>query len=181
MKPSAFFISIALAACTWAGPLAAQQPPVSPRESVAARIERSDITIVYGRPYVRDPRTGEARKIWGGLVPFGRVWRTGANEATTLTTTRDLELGGKTLAAGTYTLFTIPDERGGKLIVNQQTGQWGTQYDSSKDLLQVDMKREALRAPVPQFTIQIETQAAGGVLKLQWADVQYSVPFTVKG
>lgn len=182
MKSFAFLVSLLVAAGFFVGSVAAQQPPISPRESVSARIDRSDITVVYGRPYLRDPRTGEPRKIWGALVPFGRVWRTGANEATTFTTTRDLEIGGKTLAAGTYTLYTIPEERGGKLIVNRQTGQWGTEYDGNRDVLQVELKREPLRNPVQQFTIQIEPRAsAGGVLKLQWSDAQFSVPFTVKG
>lgn len=161
-------------------PSHAQQPPISPRESVAARIDGSDITIVYGRPQIRDPRTGAPRKIWGGLVPYGKVWRTGANEATTLTTTWDLEFGGQRLPAGTYSLFTLPNESKGQLIVNRQTGQWGTQYDESQNVLKVEMTRQPLSSPVQQFTIVIERRSeGGGVLRFRWADAEYSLPFRV--
>jgi hypothetical protein len=161
--------------------LNAQQPPVSPRDSVAARIDGSDITVVYGRPYVWDPRTGERRRIWGSLVPYGRVWRTGANEATVLTSTRDLLLAGEFLPAGSYSLFSIPEERRGRLIVNAQTGQWGTQRDEVLDLLQLPMTREPLRPPVDQFTVVIEPQpGGGGVIRFRWADAQYSIPFQVR-
>ena len=136
--------------------------------------------IVYARPYTKDPKTGEPRKIWGGLVPFGKVWRTGANEATLLTTEKPIELGGATIPAGTYSLFTIPEENGGKLIINKQTGQSGTKYDEKQDLVRVDLKKEALNPAVHQFAIAIEKNDGGGVLKLMWEDRLYSVPFTVK-
>jgi hypothetical protein len=177
------FFLLALSFILWVpvGSLWAQPTPISPRESVAARIDGSDITIVYGRPFLRDPRTGEPRKIWGSLVPYGRVWRTGANEATTLTTTWDLELGGKVLPAGSYSLYTIPEERRGRLIINRQTGQWGTERDEQEDLFQVEMTRELIRSsPVQQFTIRIEPNATGGVLRFRWADAEYAVPFRVK-
>lgn len=176
-----FLLGLGLLLLTFGGGIRAQPAPVSPRESVAARIDGSDITIVYGRPYLRDPRTGVPRKIWGGLVPYGRVWRTGANEATSFTTTWDLEIGGRTLAAGSYSLYSIPEDRKGWLIFNRQTGQWGTERDEQQDVLRVEMTRESLRPPpVLQFTILIEAAAAGGVLRFRWEDAQYSVPFRVK-
>ena len=101
-------------------PLTAQQKK-SPHETVNATVDGAAITIVYGRPHIKDPTSGEPRKIWGGLVPFGKVWRTGADEATLLTTDKALEFGGTTIPAGTYSLFTLPDENGAKLIVNKQT------------------------------------------------------------
>lgn len=136
--------------------------------------------VVYSRPYTKDPKTGEPRKIWGGLVPFGKVWRTGANEATLLTTEKPIELAGTTIPAGTYSLFSIPEENGGKLIINKQTGQSGTKYDETQDLARVDLKKEPLNPAVHQFAIAIEKEGTGGVLKLMWEDSQYAVPFVVK-
>ena len=83
------------------------------------------------------------RKIMGGLVPYDKVWRTGANAATTLKTTAALDFGGTLVPAGTYTLYTLPGEKGWKLIINKQTGQWGTQYDQAQDLARVDLKVDA--------------------------------------
>src|SRR5690242_794256 len=107
-------------------PLMAQQKRVSPHETVSAVIDGTRVTVTYGRPYTKDPKTGEARKIWGGLVPFGKVWRTGADEATTLIAQKPITIGGTAVPAGAYTLFTLPAEDGSaKLIVNKQVGQWG--------------------------------------------------------
>src|SRR5205085_9697045 len=107
-----------------------EKPRVSPHETITANIDGSDVTIVYGRPYTKDPKSAAACKIGGELVPFGKVWRTGADEATLLTLKQAFDIGGTTVPAGTYSLFTLPAENGGaKLIVNKQTGQWGTKYD----------------------------------------------------
>src|SRR5687767_13285552 len=86
-------------------PLMAQQKRVSPADVSGSVIGGNRVTVYYGRPYTKDPRTGEARKIWGGVVPFGKVWRTGANEATMLVTQQPIELGGATIPAGAVTLF----------------------------------------------------------------------------
>ena len=142
--------------------------------------------LVYGRPYTKKPGTTEVRKIWGGLVPYGKVWRTGADEATLLTTAQPIEIGGYSLAAGTYSLFTVPNEDGtAKLVINKKTGQWGIPYneDSEKanELARVDLKKSTLDKTVDQFTMAIEPEASGGgVLKMMWENTQYSVPFTVK-
>ena len=164
-----------------AAPVGAQQKK-SPHETVNATVDGAAITVVYGRPFTKDPKTGEPRKIWGGLVPFGKVWRTGADEATLFTTDKALDMAGTKIPAGTYSLFTLPDESGAKLIVNKQTGQWGTKYDEKQDLARVDLKKEALTTPTDQFTIAVEKDAngRGGVLKLMWETTQYSVPFTVE-
>jgi hypothetical protein len=118
------------------------------------------------------------RRIMGGLVPFGRVWRTGANAATTLVTEADLTIGGASVPRGTYTLYTIPTATGWTLIVNRQTGQWGTQYDPSRDLVRIPMQTTTLRAPVEQFTIALERGRAGAdTLALTWENTRASVPF----
>ena len=177
MKPTLLILPALLLALT---PLAAQQKKASPHETVKATVDGANITIVYGRPYTKDPKSGEPRKIWGGLVPYGKVWRTGADEATLLTTDKALEIDGTTVPAGTYSLFTLPQEDGAKLIINKQTGQWGTRYDESQDLARVDLKKESLKQPVDQFTIAVEKNGSGGELKLMWENVGYSTTFSVK-
>jgi hypothetical protein len=157
----------------------------SPHETISAVIgERrtgNRVTIVYGRPFTKDPRTGEPRKIWGGLVPFGKVWRTGADEATLFITQKAISVGEVAIPAGAYTLFTLPAEDGAaKLIFNRQIGQWGTQYDEAQDFARVDLKKEVLEAAVDQFTMAVENNpAGGGIVKLMWENTQYSLPFTV--
>ena len=124
------------------GARAEEKPRVSPHETVNATVDDAQIKVVYGRPYTKDPKSGAVRKIWGGLVPFGKPWRTGADEATLLTTSKAIEIGGTTLPAGTYSLFTQPEENGAsKLIINKQTGQWGTKYDLAQDLSVSDLLR----------------------------------------
>ena len=162
--------------------IAQEKPRVSPHETITATIDGNEIKVVYGRPYTKDPKTGEKRKIWGGLVPFGKPWRTGADEATLLTTQQPLQIAGTTIPAGTYSLFTQPEENGdAKLIINKQTGQWGTKYDEKQDLARVALKKEATANAVDQFTMAIEKNSTGGgTLKLMWENTQYSVAFTVK-
>jgi hypothetical protein len=104
------------------------------------------------------------------------VWRTGANEATTLTTEVDLNIGGVKVPAGKYTLYTLPSEGTWKLIINKQTGQWGTRYDQSQDLARVDMKKSSLPQPVEQFTISFDKKSESTAdLNLDWADTRVSV------
>jgi hypothetical protein len=152
-------------------------------------VDGNRVTVVYGRPYTKDPKTGEPRKIWGGLVPFGKVWRTGADEATLLITQQDLQIGDATVPAGAYSLWTLPNEDGtAKLIINKQIGQWGQDYkdmknvyDEAKDLARVDLKKEPLEKPVDQFTMSVgKNSSGGGIIKLMWEDTQYSVPYSVK-
>jgi hypothetical protein len=165
-------ILVVLTVLALTSPLFAQEkkPRVSPHETVNATVGDAKITIVYGRPYTKDSKSGEMRKIWGTLVPYGKVWRMGADEATILTTDKDISIGGTPIKAGSYSLYLMPSESGAKLIVNKQTGQWGTKYDESQDLVRIDMKKEAAAKPTDQFTIAMD----GGVLKLTWENTQYS-------
>ncbi|HKP93421.1 MAG TPA: DUF2911 domain-containing protein [Chthoniobacterales bacterium] len=158
-------------------PLFAQERKrVSPHETVNATVDGAKITIVYGRPYTKDPKSGEKRKIWGTLVPYNQVWRMGADEATILTTDKDITIGGANIAAGSYSLYLWPTEAGAKLIVNKQTGQWGTKYDEKQDLVRIDLKKEAGPKPVDQFTIAVD----GSTLKLMWEDAKYSATIAAK-
>jgi hypothetical protein len=155
---------------------------VSPHETISRVVDGNRVTLTYGRPYSKDPHTGETRKIWGGLVPFGKVWRTGADEATLLVTQKPIVISGTTVPAGAYTLFTLPAEDGSaKLIINKQIGQWGLQYNESEDLGRVDLKKEALEQPVDQFTMAVlRNPSGGGIIRMSWENTQYSVPFTVQ-
>ena len=164
-------------------PLDAQgRARISPHDTTNATIEGDEITIVYGRPYTKDPKTGAKRKIWGGLVPFDKVWRLGADEATLLTTKNPLELGGKSIPAGSYTLFMLPhNEKSATLIVNKQVGQWGTKYDEKQDFARVDMKGEPASSPADQLAIAIDSNpSGGGTIKVTWETTQYSVDFKVQ-
>jgi hypothetical protein len=166
-------VTAATIACTIV--VAHAQAPKSPHETTKATIDGAAISVTYGRPSVR------GRKIMGGLVPFGTVWRTGADEATTLTTDKAIQIGGTSVPAGTYTLYTMPGESAWQLIVNKQTGQWGTEYDQKQDLARIPLKKNATAAPVEQLTISIDKNpAGGGVLKIAWENTELTVPVTVK-
>jgi hypothetical protein len=160
----------------------AQQKRVSPPDVTGAVIDGNRVTVYYARPSIKSPRGGEDRKIWGGLVPYGKVWRLGANEATLLTTQKPLVFGETTVPAGAYTLFLLPQEDGSaKLIINKQIGQWGVQYDEKQDLARVDLKKDEVEKPMEQFTMAIERNpAGGGLLKVSWENAQFSTPFAVQ-
>jgi hypothetical protein len=111
----------------------------------------------------------KGRVIFGELVKYGEVWRTGANEATTLVTTADLMVGGKHVPAGSYTVFTVPNKDKWTLIISKKTGEWGTDYPGEKeDLARVDMKVGAAGAPVENFTISLDKAGTGCTLKIAW-------------
>ncbi len=148
--------------------------PASTLDTTRASVAGANLEVVYSRPAKR------GRVIFGNVVPWGEVWRTGANAATQLTTTRDLVIGGTTVPAGKYTLFTLPTANGAQLIINSQTGQWGTDYDSKRDFARINLTRTMLTSPVERFTIGVDPSGAGGVLRMAWDDRAYWVPFTVK-
>ncbi|MBS1808265.1 MAG: DUF2911 domain-containing protein [Acidobacteria bacterium] len=155
----------------------AQSQPASPSGSAEVSLNGKKISVEYSRPSMR------GRKIFGELVPYDQIWRTGANKATHFTTEADLTVGNVAVPKGTYTLYTIPGQKGWKLIINKQTGQWGTPYKSEyeKDELgRIDMQVEALPSPVEQFTIALDQTGDGGVLKLEWEQTRSSVKFSEK-
>lgn len=135
---------------------------LSPADTVRAQVAGANVTIAYSRPSRR------GRVIFGGLVPWDRVWRTGANAATGFATDRDLLIGDTRVPAGSYTLWSLPSRDGWQLILNRQTGQWGTQYDQAQDVARIPMRVETLSAPVERFTIALEPGAGGGTLSLAW-------------
>jgi hypothetical protein len=147
------------------GSASAQQPPASPRKSAEGSLGDKKVTLDYSAPSVR------GRKIFGGLVPYDKVWRFGANKATHLTTDKDITIGNVSVPKGTYTLYAWPTEGGMKLIVNKQTGQWGTVYDEKQDLGRVDMKVSKTASLIETMNLSIE----GGNLKFEWENTSATV------
>ena len=146
---------------------------LSPRDTTWAAVGPAYLAVDYGRPSKR------GRTVFGRLVPYGRVWRTGANAATQFITDRTLSLAGRRVPAGRYSLWTIPRPDGATLIVNARSGQWGTTHEPAYDVARVEMTREGLPEPVEQFTITIEPAVEGGVLRLAWDGTSYIVPFSL--
>ena len=141
----------------------------SPPATTECTIKGKKVTISYSKPSLR------GRKM-ETLAPNGKVWRTGANEATTLTTEIGLDIGGAKVPAGTYTLYTLPSESGWKLIINKQTGQWGTVYNQDQDLARVDMKHEEIVVPVETFTISLDQAGNDSAdLVLEWEKTREKV------
>ena len=147
---------------------------LSGRGEVNTTVHGAAIQADYGTPSKR------GRELFGALVPYGEVWRTGANRATHFTTDRNLVVRDLEVPSGEYTLYTIPAEEGGLLLINTQTGQGGTTYDADLDLGRVDLTRTTLDESVEVFTISVEEMEEGGVLKLQWGTTELSVPFGVE-
>jgi len=159
-----------------AGAMFANRPlgQLSPRDTARATLGGSEVWIDYSRP------TRRGRDIFGTLEPWNKVWRTGANAATQLNTPVDLVIGGATVPAGKYTLWTLPSTTGWKLIINKQNGQWGTEYHPEQDLVRVDAKTEALATPVEQFVIAFEPPSAPTAITFAWDRTRYSVPVAKK-
>lgn len=149
----------------------------SPNAGVMQTIGTTTVMIHYGRPSVK------GRDIFGGLVPYGEVWRTGANEATVVMTSGDLTVGGETLPAGTYSLHTIPGQTEWTVIFNSVAEQWGSfNYDEAQDALRVTAPPVTADAPQEQFQISFESvSATGAVMVLAWDDVRVPVSLSVGG
>jgi hypothetical protein len=123
----------------------------------------------------------KGRKIYGGLVPYGEVWRTGANDATTFVASGDVTVGGTGVPAGNYTLFTVPNADSWKLIINKKTGEWGIPYKYESDELgRVDMKVSKLPSPVENFTISYTKSGTGCTMNLDWETTRASVDISSK-
>jgi hypothetical protein len=135
---------------------------LSPPDTVRANVGGATVTIGYHRPFRR------GRTIFPDVVRWGQVWRTGANQATAFATDRDLLIGGTHVPAGSYTIWSIPSQTGWQLILNRQTGQWGTQYNAEQDLAHIPMRVETLASPVEQFTIAITPRGNEHDLSFTW-------------
>lgn len=169
-------VSVGLLLATAGGLMAAQEKRASPHEEVTATVSGKKITISYGRP------SKKGREIFGALVPWDQVWRTGADEATTLTTEADLTIGTLQVPKGTYTLFTIPKQKEWTLVVNKVAKQWGAYtYDQKQDLGRTPMTVTTNPKLVEQLTLTMEAQGEKKVvLKAAWDTTAASVPITVR-
>ena len=146
-------------------------PPAKARVTLAGHA----VTIDYSAPSMR------GRKIMGSLVPYGEVWRTGADSATTLTTSASLMIGTLNVPAGKYTLFTLPSAGAWKLIVNKQTGQWGTEYHQAQDLGRTDMKTSMMASPQEVMSINFEKTSGNKTeLHVKWDKTDVWVPVVAK-
>lgn len=156
-------------------PPANQKPPLSPAEKATVTLSNKPLVIYYCAPSLK------GRTIGDQIVPYEQVWRTGANTATTLVTQSKLRIGKDLIVdPGTYTIYTIPSRSGWTLIVNKQTGQWGTVYNKDQDLGRVKMSEDVVSgASVEKFTIDFEhTQHLSTELHLRWGMVNVFVPIT---
>lgn len=146
----------------------------SPQETVTYNQDDLQVSVAYSRPYKKD------RTIFGELLPYGEVWRTGANEATVFTTSQDLRIDGQSLPAGTYTLWTIPTARQWTVLFNEKSYDWGLNFDGTSphdpaaDVVSVDVPVQAPTGPVEQFTIRFVNNPLAMVL--EWDDAQVSIP-----
>ncbi len=155
--------------------LASGQEPLSPPARTSVTINGKKLLIAYSSPRIR------GRKIMGGLVPYGQWWRTGADNATTFQTDADLDLGGLRVPKGIYTIYTLPGASEWQLIINKQTGQWGTEYNQRQDLGRVKMNLAQTPALVDGFKIELlSTGGNKGLLKMTWERTEVSVPFVVQ-
>ena len=148
---------------------------LSVRDTARASIGGATFEVVYGRPLAR------GRALLGDVLPYDRVWRTGANEATQFSTSAPITLAGIKVPAGKYTLWTVPREKGANLIVNRQTGQWGTGYDDSFDIDMKPLTTETVATPVEKFTISIVPgDAHHGALVLEWGTFRWTAPIVMQ-
>jgi hypothetical protein len=147
-------------------------PRLSPLEMVTLKYESSYIKVTYGRPHKK------GRDIFGNLVPYGKVWRTGANEATEITFTKDVLINKKRIAAGTYTIFTIPEKNKWNVIFNSDLGQWGAyKYNPDKNVLEIDAAVSEMDIVYEPFTIEFQLQDGKTNLLMMWDNIKAS--FTI--
>lgn len=150
--------------------------PASPPAKASCKFSNGKtIRVNYSSPRMR------GRKIFGGLVPYGEVWRAGANEATTFDTDTNVNVGGTAVAAGNYTLFTLPNPDSWKLIISKQTGEWGIPYPGEEyDLARPPMQVSKLSSPVEDFTIHFGAAGDACTMNLDWETTRASVKITEK-
>lgn len=147
---------------------------LSPRDSISVTAGGANLKVDYSRPSKR------GRLVFGGIVPWDRIWRTGANLATHFSTDRALAFGSTVVPPGRYSLFTLPTQSGWTLIISRETGQWGTEYDPTQDFARIPMRTRTFTSPVEQLTIGIEPRTRGGVLRVQWDTTEGFVEFGVR-
>lgn len=135
-------------------------------------VDGANISITYGRPFLKGRTVGKE------VAPYGKEWRTGADEATTLTTDKAIMFGSLHVNPGTYTIYTVPNEKEWTLIVSKKTGQWGIPYPAGEDVGRAPMRVSKAPAAAEQLTFTIEDSAKGGTLHIDWGTTRASIDFT---
>jgi len=149
--------------------------PSPPAKAECNFADGKTISVDYSSPRIK------GRKIYGGLVPYGQVWRAGANEATTFVTNTHLTLGAKDVPAGSYTIFAVPNQDKWTLIISKKTGEWGIPYPGeADDLARVDMKVTKLPSPVENFTIAFDQAGTACTMRLDWETTRASLEISEK-
>ncbi|PYT44976.1 MAG: hypothetical protein DMG47_09420 [Acidobacteria bacterium] len=167
---AAGFLTVGLMAALGSAQMDKASKPSPAAKASCALADGKTITVDYSSPRAK------GRKIFGGLVPYGEVWRAGANEATTFVTTADLMVGGTHVPAGKYTIFAIPNKDKWTLVISKKTGEWGIPYPgASEDLSRIDMKASTLPSTVENFTIAFDKTGSGCTLRMDWETTRASV------
>jgi len=155
--------------------------PSPPAQAQCKFADGKTITVDYSSPHTHDPKTHQPRKIFGGLVPYGEVWRTGANEATTFVTDTNLSVGGKDVPAGSYTIFAVPGADKWRLIISRKAREWGIPHPGEgDDLARVHMQVSKTASPVENFTIAFDQAGGGCTMHLDWENTRASVEIAAK-
>ena len=175
MRKIGLFLAIFLAALA-AGAIPGEAQLASPVARAGCKFaDGKTITVNYSSPRMR------GRKIFGDLVPFGEVWRAGADDATTLVPNVDVMVGGKNVPAGRYTLFTLPTPTKWTLIISKLTGEWGIPYPGEQhDFARMEMKVSKLASPLENFTISFDPAGNICMMKLDWETTRASIDIAEK-
>ena len=172
---SAILLSASVLAPRSSGQQDKSQRPSPPAQAQFSFADGKTVTVDYSSPRAK------GRKIFGGLVPYGQVWRAGANESTTFVTDTDLNIGGTTVPAGSYTIFAVPNADKWQLVISKKTGEWGTAYPGpGNDLARIDMKVSKLSSPMENFTIAFDKGASACALTMSWENTKASVDVSAK-
>ena len=175
LKNSGFAILAVAVLCTFSTAQDKGKRPSPPEQAQCKFSDGKTITVDYSSPRAK------GRKIFGDLVPYGEVWRTGANEATTFVTTAGVSADGRDVPAGNYTIFTVPEQGKWTLIVNKKTDEWGIPYKyESEELVRIPMSVSKTSAPVENFTIKFEQGGDACTLNISWEETQASVKLSEK-
>jgi hypothetical protein len=175
MKKIAITVLFVFALCFMSSAQDKSKRPSPPEQAQCKFSDGKTITVDYSSPRAK------GRKIFGELVPYGQVWRTGANEATTFVTTTAVSAEGRDVPAGNYTIFTVPEQNKWTLIVNKKTGEWGIPYKyESEELVRIPMSVSKTSAPGENFTIQFDQGGNACTLNISWEETQASVKLNEK-
>jgi hypothetical protein len=175
MKKIAITVLFVFALCFMSSAQDKSKRPSPPEQAQCKFSDGKTITVDYSSPRAK------GRKIFGELVPYGQVWRTGANEATTFVTTTAVSAEGRDVPAGNYTIFTVPEQNKWTLIVNKKTGEWGIPYKyESEELVRIPMSVSKTSGPVENFTIRFDQGGNSCTLNISWEETQASVKLNEK-